>query len=74
MQDSKTETKKFLIYLAHVGLTAIVSALIAILQNYLAVHTSATPDLINPAHTATIGGTIGLATSQLKSVRHTLFT
>lgn len=74
MEEKKSETKKFLIYLAHVGLTAIVSALIAILQNYIAMHTSQMPDLINPAHTATVGGILGLGTPQIKTIRKTLFT
>ena len=46
------------LYIGQIVLTALVSAIIALLQNYLSTHTGVPQDSINPVHTGAIGGIV----------------
>ena len=54
----KEKLKTATLYAGQIILTALASAIIAMLQNYLSAHTGAPADSINPTHTAAIGGII----------------
>lgn len=57
----KTTLKTGALYLGQIILTAIASALIALLQNYVASHTGVPAEHISPEKTSLIGTTLGTA-------------
>ena len=60
------------LYIGQIILTALASALIALLQNYISAHTGTPADSISVPHTATIGGIVSSGHVAYKSFKANL--
>lgn len=65
----KQKLKTGALYIGQILLTAMASAIIAMLQNWLATHTGTPTHQISPENTATIGGVISTGHMSFKAIK-----